>query len=120
MTPDRTIAVVCFLTFALLGPGSALAAPSKICESKLELKVAARDTAWFTCDGGLRGADADGELYALSSREDDPPAPATHINGAVTIRLIANTQLKYSEVHFPFELHAGKSYVLKIAPPDIQ
>ena len=44
MTPDRTIAVVCFLTFALLGPGSALAAPSKICESKLELKVAARDT----------------------------------------------------------------------------
>lgn len=70
MISRRTILAACLLTFALFGllPCSTFAAPSKVCESKLDVKVAAADTAWLTCDGGLRGLEAYGELYDVSGR----------------------------------------------------
>jgi hypothetical protein len=98
---------------------SAWAAGSKVCESKIDFKVAAPNVAWLTCDGGLRGIEGDGTLFDVSSRDDDPTAAAVAIAGTVTSRLLAGKVLNYSEVDFPSNLQANKSYVLKIAAANI-
>jgi hypothetical protein len=115
----RVILTSFLLAFALFTSLPSCAAPSKLCETRVDLKIATRDTAWLSCDSGLRGLEADGALFDVSSRDDDPTATALEIKGAVLIRLIPNTFLHYSEVHFPSSLQPNKSYVLKIVPANI-
>jgi len=107
------------MAFGLFASLSCIAAPSKICATRVDLKIVARDVAWLSCDSGLRGLDAAGELFDVSGRDDDPTAPALAIPGVVTIRLTPNTLLHYSEVHFPSDLQHNKNYVLKIVPSNI-
>ena len=115
----RVILTSFLLAFAFFTSLPSCAAPSKFCETRVDLKIATRDIAWLSCDSGLRGLEADGTLFDVSSRDDDPTAAAMEIKGAVIIRLIPNPFLHYSEVHFPSSLQPNKSYVLKIVPPDI-
>jgi len=120
IVPSRLTFVVLSI-FALLSvvPRPSVAAPSKLCETRIDLTVASKNIAWLTCDGGLRGLEADAVLFDVSGRDDDPTASAVRIAGTVTIRILPNMQLKYSEVRFPSDLQGGKSYVLKILPVDI-
>jgi hypothetical protein len=119
MTPARTILTALLLVLALLTSLPSSATPSKICQTRVDLKIAARDIAWISCDSGVRGLEAIGVLFDVSGRDDDPTAPALEIAGAVTIRLIANTRLHYSAVHFPSNLQPNKNYVLKIVSAGI-
>ena len=107
------------LIFGLCASCSCFAAPSKICTTRVDLKIVARGTAWLSCDSGLRGFEAAAKLFDVSSRDDDPTAPAFEIPGVATIRLTPKTLLHYSEVRFPSDLQPNKNYVLKIVSSNI-
>ena len=115
----RAILISFLLALALFASLPSFAAPSKLCETRVDLKIATRDVAWLSCDSGLHGLEADGALFDVSSRDDDPTAAALEIKGVVLIRLVPNPFLHYSEVHFPSGLQPNKSYVLKIVPSNI-
>ncbi len=109
----RLLGLAAFLPFLLS------AAPAKVCEEKVDLRVAAKNLAWLTCDSGRRGIEADATLFDLSGQKDDPTAAPRQIPGIVTIRLLPGTLLDYSSVEFAADLEPGKEYVLKIVPASI-
>src|SRR5258706_5067722 len=110
---------ICACLLVLVGV-ACKAEATKACNGTVSFHVAGPGVAWLTCDAGLRGIEGEGILYDITSRDDDPTAPAVPIQSIVTIRLqpskVTNSALFYARVDFAVPLAGAKQYVLRVAP----